>query len=409
VKVAFVVNDLQLSGGIGVVVEHAGQLARRHGFDVTLVLAREQEVPGWRYRGLSDVAVLGLPAARDVRFDVALATWWETTYALFELGADRYGYFLQSLEDRFYRPEAPARLAAALTHDLPVALITEARWIAETLEAMRPGTHVHYVRNGIAKDVFSGPDEPVVLTSGPLRILVEGSLHEGFKGVSEALLAAAAMQEPHHVTLVTPDGSRPQPGAHADRAVGPVSPTDMAALYAQSHVVLKLSRVEGMYGPPLEGFHMGATTVTTAVTGHEEYVRHGWNGLVVEWDDIRGTARALDLLARDRALLHFLRYNALRTAAAWPSWEQQGMVMAAALRAIRRAPAPRAADSARALLADVRAGVQAHAEVVADRGRLRYRIAPLLALERGMELRPVRGVTRPLRRAWGAARRRLGR
>jgi glycosyltransferase involved in cell wall biosynthesis len=409
VRVAFVVNDLQLSGGVGVVVAHAEQLARRHGFDVVLVLAREQDVPDWRHHGLTEVPVLGLPAARGERFDIAVATWWETTYALFELQAERYAYFVQSLEDRFYRPEEPERLAAALTHDLPVALVTEARWIAETLEAVRPGVRVHYVRNGIAKDVFAGPTEPEPATDGPLRVLVEGSPRVPFKGVAEALRSLAAMAEPHVVTLVTPDGAKPGAGLHADRVVGPVSIADMAALYRSSHVVLKLSRVEGMYGPPLEGFHMGATTVTTAVTGHEEYVRHGWNGLVVEWDDVRGTSRALDLLARDRALLHFLRHNALRTAAAWPSWEQQGMVMAAALRAIHREPRPAAADATRALLADVRAGVQAHAEVVAERGRLRYRVAPLLALERGMELRGVRRVARPARLAWGATRRRLGR
>ena len=33
----------------------------------------------------------------------------------------------------------------------------------------------------------------------------------------------------------------------------------MADLYAQTDVVLKLSSVEGMFGPPLEGFHRGAT------------------------------------------------------------------------------------------------------------------------------------------------------
>ena len=55
---------------------------------------------------------------------------------------------------------------------------------------------------------------------------------------------------------------------------------------------------------------------------------------------MRGTARLLDLLARDRRYLHFLRANALETARAWPSWEQSSTFMAAALRAIVRLPPP---------------------------------------------------------------------
>ena len=50
--------------------------------------------------------------------------------------------------------EAP-RLAAALTHDLPLQVITEARWIAETLEALMPERRCLLVRNGIDKDVFA--------------------------------------------------------------------------------------------------------------------------------------------------------------------------------------------------------------------------------------------------------------
>ena len=104
--------------------------------------------------------------------------------------------------------------------------------------------------------------------------------------------------------------------------------------------MLKLSRVEGMYGPPLEAFHMGATCVTTPVTGFDEYVDHGWNGVVVGWDDPHGTARALDLLARDRLRLERLRHNALATARAWPSWEQSSRFMALALHTIHREPPP---------------------------------------------------------------------
>jgi hypothetical protein len=113
-----------------------------------------------------------------------------------------------------------------------------------------------------------------------------------------------------------------------------LSPGEMAQAYAQTDVVIKHSFVEGMYGPPLEGFHKGATCLTTPVTGHDEYVEHGWNGIVYEWDDYGGAARQLDLLAQDRRYLHFLRRNALLTAKSWPSWDQAGEMMAIALKRI---------------------------------------------------------------------------
>jgi glycosyltransferase involved in cell wall biosynthesis len=406
VRVAFVVNDLQLSGGVGVVVEHARQLSRRHGFAVELVLARDQDEPDWRFRGLEDVPVHGMDVARTSHYDVALATWWETVGAALELPAHRHAYFLQSLEDRFYRPHEAQRLAAALTHELPLPVITEARWIAETLEALTPARRCLLVRNGIAKDVFAPVAEPPVRGDEPLRVLVEGNPWVWFKGVPEALEAAGAMRMPRIVTAVTPH-DRPEAGA--DRTVGPLSQAELAALYAETDVVLKLSRVEGMFGPPLEAFHKGATCVVTAVTGHEEYVEHGENGLVVEWDDPRGVSRALDLLARDHALLHRLRWGALATARGWPSWEQQGTVMAAALREIARRPElPRAAFDAR-LLAELRAGTERQAAVVGDRDRLRWRLAPLLAVERRFQSRGVRRLLAPLRWAWSRAGRRVRR
>jgi glycosyltransferase involved in cell wall biosynthesis len=346
VRVAFLTQDLQLSGGVGVIVEHATQLSR-HGFEVDLVLTRAPVRPEWAHRGA--VEAIAFEEAMTRRYDVAVATWWETAHHVFELDAKRHAWFIQSLEDRFYPAGHPLRAAASLAQGLPLRLITEARWIAASLEALRPGERVLLVRNGIAKDVFAPPRE-VPIARGPLRILVEGSAHVPFKGVPEAVAATRAMREPRHLTVVAPDGSGALDGV--DRAAGPVPQRELAELYADAHVVLKLSRVEGMFGPPLEGFHKGATCVVTPVTGHDEYVAHGINGLVVDFDDPAGTARALDLLARDRTLLHELRRGALETAKAWPSWEQQGVVMAGALRALLREPAPAALGEARRLARD---------------------------------------------------------
>jgi glycosyltransferase involved in cell wall biosynthesis len=357
-RVAFLVNDLQLSGGIGVVVQHARQLSLLGGWDVTLVLAREEEDASWHgYEQLAHLHVRSREEALSERYDVAVATWWETTFTLFELAAERYAYFVQSLEDRFYRHDEAERLGASMTLDLPVSFITEARWIRDTLAGLRPDASCYVVRNGIDKDIFAPLERPQPNTSEPLRVLVEGSPSAWFKHVHDAIAATASMREPHRLTIVC--GERDALGeVVADEIVGPLNHAEMAALYERMDVVLKLSSVEGMFGPPLEGFHRGATCVVTPVTGHDEYVEHGWNGLLTDWEDLHGTARQLDLLARDRELLHLLRTNALETARAWPSWEQASQFMAAALLAIAREPPPRANAAAARMLADLRGGLE---------------------------------------------------
>ena len=138
--------------------------------------------------------------------------------------------------------------------------------------------------------------------------------------------------------------------------------------------MLKLSSVEGMFGPPLEGFHRGATCVVTPVTGHEEYVEHGWNGLLTDWDDLRGTARQLDLLARDRELLHFLRTTRSRPRARGPRGSSRASSWPAALlddpRASRAPPGRR--RRAR-LLADLRGGIEIYGGHLRERAEFARR------------------------------------
>ncbi|HEV7494431.1 glycosyltransferase family 4 protein [Baekduia sp.] len=411
-RVAFVLQDLQLSGGVGVIVEHAAQLRRHHGLDVQLVLSRPQQHPDWSYRGLGEVPVLTLDEALEIDWDVALATWWETTSALFALRAQRYAYFIQLLEDSTYPTGAPEQLAAAMTTALPVRFITEARWLAELLEDYQPGNRVLYVRNGIPKDVFASPPEvPIAADGEPLRVVLEGARGYVHKGVDDALTAVASMAEPAHVTWVSPHPTEPPPGV--DRVVSGLSHSEMAALFADSHVLLKLSRAEGMYGPPLEAFHMGATVVTTAVTGHDEYVEHGVNGLVVGWDDLRGTARTLDLLARDRRLLHELRCGALRTATAWPDWRQSSQWMAMALRRVADESPPSVAAAGRRLVSDFSSvtseGQEAQWRLEIERD-LREQLAEQKAIKYALALRGLRYRVRLARqRAVARVKRVLGR
>jgi O-antigen biosynthesis protein len=354
-QVCFLVAELGLAGGVAVIVEHARRLVGEHDIGVTLVLLNPA-VPDWARERLDGVRVSSLEQARPERFDLAVATYWRTAYHLFEVAADRHAYFVQSLEDRFYRPGDVERLGASVTYDLPVAFLTEASWIARLLGELRPEAPVRVVPNGIDKRRFAIPERPPERPDGPLRVLVEGHPGAWYKGVPEALAAVERMSEAAEVTLVTPqpvaDANTPQ----AQRTLVGVPPDEMPGVYAETDVVLKLSRVEGVPLPPLEGFHLGATCVVTPVTGVEEYVVHGRNGVVVDFDDLAGTARWLDLLARDRTLLGRLREGALATAREWPSWEESAGRMAEAMRELMELPPVPAAAGAAALLRDVEAG-----------------------------------------------------
>ena len=196
------------------------------------------------------------------------------------------------------------------------------------------------------------------------------------------MASVAAMREPRHVTVVTTEHEA-FAGGPIDRVVGPIPHREMATLYAETDVVLKTSRVEGMFGPPLEGFHLGATCVVTEVTGHEEYVQHGWNGLVADWDDPRGTARLLDRLASDPRELHFLRVNALATAQSWPDWEQAGQFMTLAIERIRREPPPPATAGTARLMADMRTGMMELSRPFSERrvlGRAMKKVEGILGM-----------------------------
>ena len=321
-RVCFLLESLGRSGGVGVVTGHAARLAA-HGVDAEIVLTR----PGGG--GAADVPVRSLDEARRERYDVALATWWTTAAPLFSVPAVRRVVFLQGLEQRVYGEEDPFdRLGAAAVLGLPVDYVVVAFWMRSVLSELRPDARAVHVPNGIDKAVFRPRERQA--GDGPLRVLVEGQPSLWFKGVQDAVAAVRGMREPAELTVAALDPAEAGE-LGADRVVGGLPPEGMADLYAEHDVLLKLSRVESLGLPPIEAFHVGTPCVVTPFTGHEEYVVHGENGVVVGFDDLPGTSAWLDLLARDRALLGRLGEGALAAAAAWPSLEDSTATLAEAL------------------------------------------------------------------------------
>ncbi len=311
-RVAFLVDSLGASGGMATVRRYARHLREREGMDVRLVVTAPKAAPPATDH---ELPVSSLTEAQQRPVDVAVATWWTTADALYEVEAARRVVFLQSLESRFYSvDDAPDRLGALAVLDLPVDYIAVGTHMRRLLERLRPEARCHVVPAGIDKAVFA-PRAPTA--AGPLRVLVEGQPTLWFKGIADACAAVAAMREPAALTLVMADPADAA-GFEADRVVGGLSPPEMAELYGEHDVLLKLSRLEGLSLPPLEAMHVGLPCVVTPFTGSDDYARHGENSLVVGFDDHAGTVAALELLARDTELRRRLSEGALATAAGWP-------------------------------------------------------------------------------------------
>ena len=336
-KTCFVLPTLLPSGGVAVAIEHARRLANDHGVDAELVVTSPAEA---RSRERNGVPVVQLADAMARRYDIGIATWWETVPALWQLDVARRVTLLQSFEQRFFDSDAPfERLSAEAMLALSLDFIAIAAWMRDLMSELRPEARCWVVRPGIDKQRFAAERDD--RREGPLRVLVEGQPTLPFKGVGEAVEAVRRMSEPAHLTLVALDAAAAGE-LSADRVESGLDADRMAALYRDSDVLLKLSRVEGLGLAPIEAFHGGLPCVVTPFTGHAEYARHGDNALVVGFDDPAGTAAALVRLARDRDLLARLSAGARHTAASWPSGAESTRQLFEVLAELLRGDPPRA-------------------------------------------------------------------
>lgn len=319
-KICFLVGSMAISGGTYVIVQHAAYL-HEQGYDVTLAVQEPftAQTLAWHDR-TSRLRCVPIDAAKGETFDLVIATWWKTALELRHFNSPRYAYFVQSIESRFYpASEVPLKALVDSTYRLPVAYVTEATWIRDHLKTSY-GHDAALVRNGIRKDVYR--------TTGPVisprnrkhqpRVLVEGHFGVSFKNTALGVrLAREAGAK--DIWLLTGTPVKWVPGVSRVFSRVPMNVTP--DIYRSCDILVKLSTVEGMFGPPLEIFHCGGTAIVFDVTGHDEYIVDGQNSCVVHRGDMDGVVTTLRRLLNDRTELARLQAGALKTAEAWVSWD----------------------------------------------------------------------------------------
>ena len=319
-KIAFVLNDLRLSGGVNVILQHASRMASA-GRDEVFLLIREEIDEKWYEPLTGKVLVVGPSDWQDTQYDIAVATYWETLLVLGEVKAASYVWFCQLYEDRFFPDRNPSISSMQIAGSIPLPAVTEAHWLQDLLVSENPDKSVEVVLNGVDKKIFSEEVHPHCPREG-FSVLIEGSLDAVAKNTAYAIEGSLRSTR---ATTITHVGNRPfdTKDSRYHFIQSGVSFQQMAELYRSHHVQVKTPLAEGMFGPPLEGFHCGLPAIVTPVTGAEEYIEDGVNSIVILWDDTAGVGRAIDSLAENRDLWKRLQEGARKTAESWPHWDTQ--------------------------------------------------------------------------------------
>lgn len=310
-KIAYIVPSCSVSGGMAVICQHANRLLKR-GHDVKLLSVVDIKPMDW-FPG-QKVPVHDAHTWEG-ELDVVIATGWSTSFWLPRIAARTKCYFVQSDETRFHPDDSLWQHLTTLTYHFGVHYLTEARWIRAWLKD-NFDHDAELVPNGLDPEIFRLV-EPLKARGSKPRILLEGAIGLPYKGMREAFEAVSALDV--EVWCVSSYGE-PEPGWKCHRFFEHVPMQDMKKIYSSCDILLKLSRVEGFFGPPMEMMACGGAVVVGRVTGYDEYIVEDVNALVVDPLDIPAAREAVQRLIYDTDLRERLIEAGRQTALEW-EWE----------------------------------------------------------------------------------------
>ena len=269
-KIVYVVESLEISGGVKVIVEHAEGLADR-GHDVSIVTRdpRHDWIPiRVPVQGVHAFDATTLPEA-----DVHVATWFPTVVPTVKAGRARrifhlsQGYEVTSpnLADRI--PEIEEAYAQAV----PKLLIS--RHLLALLQPRYPGPY--FVLPQAIRVTDYTPPAAARRTAGPPVIGVVGPFEAEGKGIRVALRAARRLRDSGFDFLLSRVSQLPFPEAEkaiflADRYLSGASVNQMVSWYRGLDLFIHPSfGGEGFPLPPLEAMASGVPVVLTSIASFD--------------------------------------------------------------------------------------------------------------------------------------------
>jgi len=356
VKLNFVLPDLNVSGGIKVLLKVASGLRQRgHDVRVGAVGPVKAAVRSWldpalpltliprrsfarraALRGYSLVFHEALWSHDEMRYFRPLvvdgyanvATAWNSAYPVV-WGSDGLGFYYVQHYEPLLSTDPLDREEAELTYKLPLHQIANSSWLAEKLHQLtgrRPPVVLPAVEHDIyvpARDELSGP--PVVMTFCDRR---------HWKGYAEVVHAFDIVAEKRPDVRFVAFGSRPpriRPRVANVSYYTALFGHDLANLYRCAHLFVLGSWYESSPLQPLEAMACGVPVISTPY-GVEDYARDGENIVLTPPRDPGRLAEHILETISDGALLARLRSCGVETALRF-TWQRTAETAEAAFAA----------------------------------------------------------------------------
>ncbi|HBI33697.1 MAG TPA: hypothetical protein DEA43_00300 [Candidatus Moranbacteria bacterium] len=312
-KIYYLVPGVKISGGIAVIFQHANRLKKR-GYDVKILSLTNKNDASWFPD--QEIEILPFNKTKEIlksgEIDILIATAYSTAFTVDMAQTRRKIYFVQSDESRFFSDNEDLCSIIKKTYSLPLEYMTEALWIQKWLKN-DCGKESYYVPNGLDENLFYKTKPLIVKTEKP-RILLEGSIDVPYKGMEDAYNAVKDLD--CELWIVSNNG-KPKSNWKYDKFFENVPFDKMNEIYSSCDIFLKMSRIEGFFGPPMEAMACGCAVVVGKVTGYDEYIVDGENALVVEQGDVEGAKKAIQQLINDRELKNKLIEGGYKTVKNW--------------------------------------------------------------------------------------------